>query len=252
MPSESDWLEFGPEDENGFRSFSLYTDRQEQIRVSVHFGAIREYLTRTAGDLNLYSDAEQESLKTAASMLAAKTPVELAAGVLNESGPAGVTDLALKNLLEGVTNITMRSYEKWFPGLALLALQAASDTCVKKALNILMKGLNAPPVTTEKSINVILDDFRKGVKIFLREAGRHVESTRLIQDVQEALRRVEKRRLKRNEPYRKPRQEEVAEILEVSSRSLRSRQAKYGIKTWDEMLRVCGWSDGKREETNSV
>ncbi len=252
MPSKSGKPEFGPEDENGFRSFSLYTDRQEQIRVSVHFGAIREYLTRTGGDLSLYSNAEQESLKTAASMLAAKTPADLAAEVLKESGPTGLSDLALTNLLEGVTNATMRFYEEWFPRLAVLALQAASDACVKKALNILTKGLNAPPVTTEKSIDIIIDDFHKGVKMFLSEPGRHLESTRLIQDVREALRRLEQRRLQRKEPCRKPRQEEVAEILEVSSRSLRARQAKYGIKTWDEMLRVCGWSGGGTEETNSA
>src|SRR5437016_4074122 len=130
MSSESDLAKFGPEDANGFRSFSFYTDRGESTRVSVNFSVLREYLMRTAGDFSLYSDSEQKILKTAAKLLAARTPEELVAR--EKLDTTQLIDLSLTNMLPSTAEVTLRSIESWYPPLAKLALQAVSDACVKK------------------------------------------------------------------------------------------------------------------------
>jgi hypothetical protein len=149
MSSKSDWPQFRPEDAEGFRSFSLYTDTQEHIRVSVRFSALKEYADRTASDFDQYSPLEQESLKAAAALLAAKVPGNINSDELSRAETA---KLALKNLLEGSARFTTLAFEKWFPGLAAIALQVAADACVKKTLNNVAQSFNVPIVTTEKAL----------------------------------------------------------------------------------------------------
>jgi hypothetical protein len=189
MSSETDLPKFGTEDANGFRSFSFYTDRGESTRISVNFSVLREYLTRTAGDLSLYSDDEQKTLKTAAKLLAARAPEELVAR--EQLDTTQLIDLTLTNMLESTSELTLRSIETWYPPLAKLALQAVSDACVKKALNIVSQGMGAPIITTKKSVEIILNDFCEAVRVFLNKAGRPPEVEELIQDVQEAVQRLE-------------------------------------------------------------
>jgi hypothetical protein len=230
--SSEDLVKFGPEDANGFRSFSFYTDRGESTRVSLNFSVLREYITRTAGDLSMYSDDEQKSLKTAAKLLAARTPDELV--VREQLDAAQLIDLSLTNLLQNTAEVTLRSIESWYPPLAKLALQAVSDACVKKSLNIVSEGMGAPIVTTKKSVDIILDDFCEAVRAFLNKAGRPPESGELIQDVQEAVRRLEA-----TEPGKNPTQQKVAEELGIDPRTLRARLATSRIR-WDDLLRLCG------------
>jgi len=238
VTTQSDLPQFGPEEADGFRSFSLYTDTGASIRVSLNFDVIHDYLSRTAGDLNLYSDAERESLKTAAKLLAAKTPDELLAREQLDSDQ--LIDLAQTELLQSATEITIRSIEKWYPHLARLALQAVSDACVKRSLNIVSQGLGAPSVTTGESVDIILADFCETIRAFLNRPGRPLESAELIRHVQEAV-----ERLKAEHPRQKPTQEKVAEILGIEPRTLRARLATCHIK-WSELLRLCGWKRGTK------
>ncbi|MFL6211088.1 MAG: hypothetical protein ACJ74W_19720 [Pyrinomonadaceae bacterium] len=192
---------------------------------------MREYLNKTAGDFNLYSPLEQESLKAAAALLAAKVPGNIP---VTDMGRADVARLALMNLLHRTAEHTPLSFENWFLGLATIALQVASDACVKKTLNIVAQGFKVPAVTTEESVDLLLSDLRHALKMFLLQAGRRLETPRLIQDVHGAV-----RQLKEKEPNKKVTQQNVAEILGIDPRTLRKRQTAYGIETWDELLLAC-------------
>jgi hypothetical protein len=230
MSPNSDWPEFGPEDAEGFRTFSLYTDTHEHIRISVSLSTIQEYTNRTAVDFTQYSPREQESLKAAAALLAAKFPGKLSP---DDMSRAEAVNMALTNLLESAAKFTTLAFEKWFPGLATIALQVASDACVKKTLNNVAESFKVPPVTTEKSVELLLGDLNGAIKMFLGKKGRRRETAKLLQDMQAAIKRL------KLQPGEQPTQEQVAESMGVDSRALRKNMTAHGVKTWNELLLAC-------------
>jgi hypothetical protein len=239
MSTKSDGPKFGPEDAQGFRSFSLYTgDRKVTYKISVHFGALCEGLAKTAGDFNTYSKAEQESIKAAAALLAARLPDEV---VTDEITSAQVAKLTLENLLQGVVDFTPRSFEQFFPGLTKRVLQVASDACIKMSLNDVAQGFKVPPVTTEESVSVLLANLVQLLRKLLSQKGRPLETPGLLRDVQTAIRKLKVK------PGKRPTQQQVADIMRTQPRTLRQRMATYGIKTWGELLLACKYW----EELNS-
>src|SRR5205085_11232552 len=135
----------------------------------------------------LYSPLEQESLKAAAALLAAKVPGNIP---VTNMGRADVARLALMNLLHSTAEHTPLSFENWFLGLATIALQVASDACVKKTLNIVAQSFKVPQVTTEESVEIILTDLNKAIKMFLRRAGRRPETPKLLREMQAAIKKL--------------------------------------------------------------
>jgi hypothetical protein len=230
MPSKSEWPQFEAEDANGFRSFSLFTDRHEYFRVSVRMSAIEEFGTRTARDFDNYSPLEQESFKAAAALLSAKVP-----GHVNtaEMTRLEIVTSALVNLLDSAARFTPVAFENWFPGLVVIAMQVVSDACVKKTLNNVADAFNVPLVTDEASVDTILADLNSGIRKFLRKPGRRRETPKLLDEMHSAVMRL---RLKTSE---KPTQEKVAQTIGIDARTLRKNMTSCGIKSWDEMLLAC-------------
>jgi hypothetical protein len=72
MKQDLDLPEFGPADDEGFRTFSLYTRGMETLRVSIHIERFRDDLVRTAADISAYSKEELRGLQTAAALLSGK------------------------------------------------------------------------------------------------------------------------------------------------------------------------------------
>src|SRR5688572_9714225 len=115
----------GPTDEEGFRTFSFHSEAGvEIIRVSVNFDRQRDWLASTATEKSRYSQREWDRLKLMARIVAAR-----------DAFPSGNEEEALAIFLQVSPEWMAKSLEAYFPSFALLALEAASDVCVKRALN---------------------------------------------------------------------------------------------------------------------
>src|SRR5258705_13489536 len=64
---------FGPRDAEGFRTVSFYSrDGAEVLRLGLHIKRFHQQLTRAPSNLEEYSDDEQDGLRTAAIIAAAR------------------------------------------------------------------------------------------------------------------------------------------------------------------------------------
>jgi hypothetical protein len=125
MREESTPAKLGPPDCDGFRTVSFYSsDGAEVLRLGLHIERFNQQLTRTASNLEQYSDDEQEGLKTAAVICAARKESSVHDPNLVL---AGMLDLLIPKFVTEQT-------EKHFPELAWMALQAVQDACVKFAI----------------------------------------------------------------------------------------------------------------------
>ena len=156
---------FRPPDSEGFRTVSfLSREGVEVLRLSLNIERIREQFTRTASNLEEYSDQEQEGLRTAAIIAAARKESSL-------HDP----NLVLATMLELlIPKFVTEQTEKHFPELAWIALQAVQDACVKFAVSGVIEMNNAPRIYGEETADWIMRDLTEAItKGFVRvKAGR--------------------------------------------------------------------------------
>ena len=189
MSGNSKLLEFSPTDSEGFRTVSFYSrEGSEVLRLSLHIERFRQHFTRTA-DLKGYSDDEQEGLRTAAVIAAARKESSLHDPDLVL---AGILDLLIPKFVTEQT-------EKHFPTLAWIALQAVSDACVKYGIRGVVESMHAPRIYGEEAADLITRRLTETIKAeFLGvEAGRPAEVRQQLEDTREALKRIkEKKKLR--------------------------------------------------------
>lgn len=222
---------FGPSDSEGFRTVSFYSsDGAEVLRLGLHIERFNQQLTRTASNLEQYSEDEQEGLKTAAVISAARKQSSVHDPNL---ALAGMLDLLIPKFVTEQT-------EKHFPELAWMALQAVQDACVKFAITGVVEMNGAPRIYGEETANWILRDLTKIIREgFLRiKAGRPAEVRQQLEDTREALRRVKEK--KSLPPGNKPTQQQVAEELRIDVRTLRDWPRACKL-TWDEWVTASQW-----------
>jgi hypothetical protein len=230
--------EFGPTDSDGFRTVSFYaTEGGEALRVSLHIGRLRQQFAGTASNLDHYSADEQEGLRTAAVLAAARE-----ASSLHDPGLVLATMLDLL-----IPKLVTEQTEKHFPELARIALQAVQDACVKYAVSGVVEMNNAPRIYGEETAEWILRDLTATIKKgFLRiRAGRPAEVGQQLKDTREALNRIKKR--KKLSDGTKPTQQQVAEELGIGVRTLRQWPRACKL-TWEEWLTASQWESIDKAE----
>jgi len=222
---------FGPPDAEGFRTVSFYDpEGAELTKISLHLERERRYCAKTSTDLDgQYSRKEQESLRAAATLLAAQ-----------KEAPEYDPERALAFILELMPQFIVANLEKHFPPFAHLALQAAKDACVKYTLNGLVQTWQGPRVYDDHDVDIILADLRKAVREFLSiDVGRPVETLDHLRRTREALKNLDDRKHLRASG-KNPTQQQVAEELGIDARALRVWARSCGL-SWSEWLRACGW-----------
>jgi len=229
---------FGAPDSEGFRTVSFYSrEGSEVLKLSLHIERFHQQLTRTPSSLEEYSDDEQEGLKAAAVISAARKESSVHDPNLVL---AGMLDLLIPKFVTEQT-------EKHFPELAWMALQAVQDACVKFAITGVIEINGAPRIYGEETADWILRDLTKIIREgFLRiKAGRPAEVRKHLKRTREAIGRlVTKKVLCAGE---RPTQEQVAEEIEVDPRSVRDwlRTCKL---SWDEWITASQWESVEKAE----
>jgi hypothetical protein len=235
-----EWIppDVGPPDEEGFRTFSLYAPVVgETTRVSFNLERLRTWLANTSGQEELYSQEERDLLKLASRIVAAR-----------DAFPGHNEAEALATILEISPHFIAESLEKYFPSLAVLAIRAASDVCVKHALNLTVQSTGAPRMYDDKMICEILRVFENIATDFLQiRSGRPLETERHLTETKQALEQLEKQgKIQRGKML--PTQELVSSKLGINARSLREWCKACKLK-WHEFLRACGWPVDRKEIT---
>lgn len=234
-----EWIppDVGPEDEQGFRTFSLYGPVGETTRVSFNLKRHLEWLANTSKQAELYSQEERDRLKLAARIVAARD----AFTDHNE-------EEALTTLVEISPHFIAQSLEKYFPSLVVLGIRAAGDVCVKHALNLTVQSTGAPRMYDDLMLREILREFESVATDFLQiRSGRPVETEQHLTETKQALEQLElKGKIQRGGKL--PTQELVASKLGINSRSLREWRKTCKLK-WHEFLRACGWPVDRKEIT---
>jgi hypothetical protein len=234
-----EWIppDVGPEDAEGFRTFSLYGPEGETIRVSFNLKRQLEWLVNTSKQEERYSQKERAKLKLAARIVAAR-----------DAFPGHNEGEALTTLLEISPHFIVQSLEKYFPCLVVLGMEAAGDVCVKHALNLTVQSTGAPRMYDDLVIQEIFRVFENVATDFLQiQPGRPVETEQHLTETKPALEQLEsKGKIQRGKKL--PTQELVSSKLGISSRSLRQWCTACRLK-WHEFLRACGWPVDRKEIT---
>lgn len=224
---------FGDLDAEGFRTVSFKPNGLESVRVSLHIARIQAVLTQDIE--SQFSSKEREGLRTAVQLLTA-----------NQHAPGYDPNAAMEAMLEAVPIYIAENIEKHFPMLAWLALEAATDICVKHTLTGLAQSQNGPPLYGQEDAELILKDLRGAVwKYLLIDGGRPAETSRQLQKTRLAIERLDSE-LQLRAKGKRPTQEQVAEELDVTPRTLRSWLSTCN-KTWEEWLMACGWREPNAE-----
>ena len=229
---------FGPPDPEGFRTVSFFSrDGAEVLRLGLNIERFNQHWTRTSSNLDQYSDDEQEGLRTAAVLAAARK-----ASSVHDPGILLATML---NLL--IPKFVSEQTEKLFPELAWRALQAVQDACVKFAITGVIEMNGAPRIYGEETADWILRDLTKIIREgFLRiRAGRPAEVRQQLEDTREALKRIKKSKKLRD--GRKPTQQQVADELKIDVRALRNWPRACKL-TWDEWVTASQWERIEKAE----
>ena len=109
---------FGPPDSEGFRTVSFYSSEGcEALKLSLNVEHLRQQFTMTASSLSHYSDDEQEGLRTAAVIAAARKKSSV--------HDPGIVLATMLDLL--IPKFVTEQTEKHFPELAWMALQAVTN-----------------------------------------------------------------------------------------------------------------------------
>lgn len=238
MSKDLNLSEFGPTDSDGFRTVSFYaTEGGEALRVSLHIGRLRQQFAGTASNLDHYSADEQEGLRTAAVLAAARE-----ASSLHDPGLVLATMLDLL-----IPKLVTEQTEKHFPELARIALQAVQDACVKFAISGVIEMNGAPRIYGEETADWIVRDLTKVIREgFLRiKAGRPAEVRQQLEDTREALKRIKEK--KKRGLGKKPTQQQVADELKVGVRALRDWPRACNL-TWDEWLIASEWENVQKAD----
>jgi len=218
--------EFGPTDSEGFRTVSFFdTEGSEVLKVSLNIECLRQQVRRTASNLDHYSADEQEGLRTAAVIAAARKDSSLHDPNL---ALAAILDLFIPKFVTEQT-------EKHFPPLAWIALQTVSDACVKYGIRGVVESMHAPRIYGEQAADLITRPLTETIRTeFLGiEAGRPAEVRQQLADTREALVRIyEKKKLRAG---KKPTQQQVADVLKITVRALREWPRACNL-TWEEWL----------------
>jgi hypothetical protein len=235
-----EWIppDVGPDDAEGFRRFSLYGPQgEETIRVSFNLKRQLEWLANTSRQEELYSQEERDRLKLAARIVAAR-----------DAFPGHNEHEALTTLLEVSPHFIAQSLEKYFPSFVVLGMKAASDVCVKHALNLTVQSTGAHRMYDDRMIQEIFRVFENAATNFLQiQPGRPVETEQHLTETKPALEQLEsKGQIQRGKKL--PTQELVSSKLGISSRSLRQWCTACRLK-WHEFLRACGWPVDRKEIT---
>jgi hypothetical protein len=121
---------------------------------------------------------------------------------------------------------------------------------VKKGLNKAVKHFGAPRIYDESAIDLLLDDLKKAVNVFLMiEKGRPAETFEQLEDTREALKRIDEREHLRL-AGKTPTQQQVADEIGREPRTLRTWLETCGA-SWHEWLGACGWdtpAEGNQKE----
>lgn len=234
-----EWIppDVAPEDDEGFRTFSLFGPVAETTRVSFNLKQHLEWLANTSKEEGLYSQEERNRLRLAARLVAARDAFH----GHNEAE-------ALTTLLEISPHFIAQSLERYFPSLVVLGIRAASDVCVKHALNLTVQSTGAPRMYDDLMVREILREFESVAVNFLQiHSGRPVETEQHLAETKQALEQLElKGKIQRGKKL--PTQELVASKLGINSRSLRQWCKACRLK-WHEFLRACGWPVDRKEIT---
>ena len=173
----------GPPDEEGFRTFSLYApDGAEIIRVSFNLDRQREGLANTANEEEFYNRAERNRLKLASRIVAAR-----------DAFPGHNEDEALAILLLRLSpDMIAETLKDYFPSFALLGIRAASDVCVKRALNKAVQRAGAPRMYDDQILRKMLRHFESAATEFLEiSRGRPLETEKHLKKTKQALEKLE-------------------------------------------------------------
>lgn len=232
------WMppDVGAEDAEGFRTFSLYAPNVgETIRVSFNVKRELEWLIKTSKQEELYSREERDRLKLSARIVAAR-----------DAFPGHNEEEALATLLEVSPKFITESIEKYFPSFVVLGIKAASDVCVKHALNLTVQSTGAPRMYDDLMLREIFREFESVASDFLQiRSGRPVETQRHLKETKQALEKLEsKGKIERGKKL--PTQELVASKIGINARSLRDWCRACRLK-WHEFLRACGWPVDRKE-----
>jgi len=92
--------------------------------------------------------------------------LEAAAAIIaaQDKAPADDPNAALNAILELATEYTTVRFERYFPQLACLALQAVTDVCDKHTLNTIVYNLGGPRLYSSAEIKGLFEDFEKSRK----------------------------------------------------------------------------------------
>lgn len=222
---------FEAPDSEGFRTVSFYSrEGSEVLKLSLHIERFHQQLTTTPSSLEEYSDDEQDGLRTAAVIAAARRESSV-------HDPSIVLAIMLDLL---IPKFVTEQTEKLFPELAWIALQAVQDACVKFAVSGVVEMNNAPRIYGEETAGWILRDLTATIRNgFLRiRAGRPAEVRQRLEDTREALKRI--KRKKKLRQGKKPTQQQVAEELGIGVRTLRDWPHACKL-TWDEWVTASQW-----------
>jgi len=229
---------FGPPDPEGFRAVSFYgADGAEVLRLSLHMERFHQQLTSSASNLEQYSNDEQEGLRTAAVLAAARKKSSLHDPDLVL---AAILDLLIPKFVTDQT-------EEHFPTLAWIALQAVSDACVKYAISGVVESMHAPRIYDAEAADLVLRPLTETIrKEFLRiKAGRPAEVRKHMEETREAVRQlVEKGELRAGD---RPTEEQLAEKIGIDERLLRNWPGTCNL-TWDEWLTASQYKNVQKAE----
>ena len=218
--------DFGPTDSEGFRSFSLFTEHGVEImKVSLHLERFEREFTRTASQLEQYSEAEIKGLKGAAVLAAARQDSAI--------HDPSIALTAMLDLL--IPRFVAEQTEKHFPNLTRIAMDTVSEACVSYAINGVVESNGAPPIYDAEKANRLTRPLTNMIrKEFLRvKAGRPSELQDYLSQTREALRRLKQRRIE-------PTLEEVAHEIGVTTTAIRGWLTHYKL-TWEEWLTATQW-----------
>lgn len=234
---ESIQPDVSPPDENGFRTFSLYAPIGEAIiMVSFHLDRQREWLANTSSEENQYTKEERERLALAARIVAA-----------HDGFDGHNPDDALAKFFEVSPNLITQSLEQYFPSLTVLAVQVASDVCVKHAMNLAVQSTGAPRLYDAAVLQQIMSEFvDAATKLLGISSGRPLETEQHLRETTQALEKLEEKGEVQRGGEKLPKQELVAAKVGVSDRSLRAWCDGCGLE-WHEFLRACGWPVDRKE-----
>lgn len=219
MTTRFDTPKFGPIDADGFSTVSYYIDGAEALKVSVNLDRYRNHLAKTANNLENYSADEQESLRTGATIIAAR-----------EEAPTHDPESTLETILAASSSHIAESLVRYFPLLAFEALKVASNTCVKHTLNQMAQAMRAPRIYKEEFADALIKELRSDVQGLLEiGAGRPAETAQRFRETRKAL-----AALNNSEPT----QEKLSEELNIDPRTLRTWLEGVDL-TYKEWLRAC-------------